>query len=176
MPDHNPVDIPSGRCEVHDQDLYAEEGCAQCVEDSLRATEFPQAGRDLTPTTAQLALGKIGNGSWKLTDGSVQAAYAEVHQQKKEDQDERREFFNERAKDGLVDAIDLHHRLIKQGQKVMDKLESDDPEVRVNHVDLAILGKAQSAAKELTDRAAGKAKTSSDTVETTTGLAFLLTD
>lgn len=139
---------------------------------------FPQVGLDLTPSPEQIARGAHGNGSWDLSSGSTQLAVAqfEVQQQKKADKDERREIFNERAKAGIVDSIDLLHRLVKRAALVMDKVEAEDPEDKVTSVDLVLLEKGRVAAKELMDRGVGKSavpKTGPDE-DQSIGLAFFL--
>lgn len=135
---------------------------------------FPLVGRDKTPDAEQLARGAHGNGSWDLTDASVEVAYAEVHQAKKEAQDERRHFFNEAAKDALLDAIQLHHRIVRRGLEVMDKIESGAEDDPVTAKDMAVLSMAQKSSKELADRGIGKSKSvSEDQGARTTILALL---
>lgn len=153
---------------MHDDDILEGEVLPE-TEPSL---SFPQAGRDLTPSAEMLAKGKHGNGAWNLTDGSVQAAYAETHQIKKEMQDERRHHFNEEAKDALSDAVRLHKRVIDAAHRIMDKMEAG--EERVNGAELSILNKGLASAKELADRATGKARTSAETTEVHSTLAFLV--
>lgn len=134
--------------------------------------ELPQAGRDLTPTPEMIEAGQHGNGSWNLTDTSVAMAWQERHQAKKDAEDERLAHFNNEAKDALTNAVRLHNRVINAAQIIMDKIEAGDE--RVNGAELNILGKGLASAKELTDRAAGKARTSQETTSEVTGLAFIL--
>lgn len=118
---------------------------------------FPQVGRDLVPSPAQIAAGRIGNGAWDLTDASVERAQYEIHQAKRAERDERRQFFHESAKDALADAIKLHHSIIRRGNDVMARLEDPDEDRPVTAKDMQVLAMAQKAAKELTDRAIGRA-------------------
>lgn len=118
---------------------------------------FPIVGRDKTPTPEDLAAGRHGNGAWDLTDASVEIAYAEVQQAKKQDADERRKFFNEAAKDALADAILFHHRIVKRGLDVMDRIEKADEERPVTAKDMQVLAMAQKSSKELADRGIGRA-------------------
>lgn len=118
-----------------------------------------------------IARGLHGNGAWNLTDGSVQAAYEETHRIKKEMEDDRRDHFQEKAKDALSDAVDLHHRIIRMGQRVMDKLEIED---KVSSNEMKVLSMSQKSSIELTDRATGKAKQQSEHVEKKSTLMFLI--
>ena len=134
---------------------------------------FPSVGRDLTPTMADLEAGKHGNGAWELADPEhVKVAYQEVHAQKQKDRDERRHFFNEEAKDALLDSILLHHRIVKRGLEVMDKLENEPAEVTAK--DMQVLTMSQKSAKEVADRGMGRAKASQEETSTV-GLLALLT-
>lgn len=138
------------------------------------ATLFPDVGIDKTPTPEMIAKGRVGMGSWNLTDGSVEEAMAKRHEAVKERRDEREQFFNEKAKDGIADAIDLNHRIIKRGQTIMDKIEKADPDDRVTGTEMQILKMAQTASKELTDRAIGKSKQTSESKSTATSFEFLI--
>lgn len=115
---------------------------------------FPVVGEDKTPTAEQIARGAFGNGSWDLTDASVEIAYAERAKQIKEDKDERRRFFNESAKDALADAIRLHHSIVKQGLAVMEKIENGEAPTAK---EMSVLAMAQKSSKELADRGMGRA-------------------
>lgn len=141
------------------------------VEDPGPPPSFPQAGRDLTPSPEAILAGRHGNGAWNLTDSSVQIAYHERHQQKKEAEDARLDHFNNEAKDALSKAVRLHSRVIDAASTIMDKIELGE---KVNGAELNILAKGLASARELTDRAAGKARTSTDTVSEVSGLAFLI--
>lgn len=115
---------------------------------------FPVVGVDRTPTAEDIAAGRFGNGAWNLTDDSVQVAYQQRHRQIQADRDERRNFFNEEAKDALADAIKLHHKIVKRGLEVMEKLEKGETPSRA---DMAILTMAQKSGKEIADRGMGRA-------------------
>lgn len=136
-------------------------------------TTFPLVGVDKTPTAEALAAGLHGNGSWDLTDDSIERAYAEVHQAKKAEADERRQFFNEKAKDALADAIDYHHRIVKRGLLVMDRIEGEE-DYKPSRADMAILGMAFKSSKELADRGMGRAATASGDEASTTSILSLI--
>lgn len=125
---------------------------------------FPLVGRDKTPTPADLAAGRHGNGSWDLTDASVEVAYQEVQEAKRAERDERRTFFHEKAKDALEDAVKLHHGIIRRGLAVMALIEADET---VSAKDMQILAMAQKSSKELVDRANGRAATAAKDENTT---------
>ena len=131
---------------------------------------WPVVGVDRTPTPEMIARGAFGNGAWDLTDASVELAYEQRAQQIKEDKDERRKFFNEAAKDALADAVLFHHRIVKRGLEVMDKVENGDP---LSRTDSAILQMAQKSSKELADRGMGRA-TAAQQETAETGLLSLL--
>lgn len=133
---------------------------------------FPAVGRSLVPTAEDLAAGRHGNGAWDLTDASIERAYAEVHEAKKAEKDERRQFFNERAKDALADAIDFHHRIVRRGLEVMDALDADP--TKVTQKDMAILGMAQKSSKELADRGMGRAVAGNSEESTHTSILTLI--
>lgn len=118
---------------------------------------FPVIGVDRTPTARMIAEGHIGNGAWNLTDDSVQIAYEEHHQAVKDERDERRKFFNESAKDALADAITFHHRIVKKGLEVMDRIEIPIEDHPVTQKDMKILDMAAKSSKELADRGMGRA-------------------
>lgn len=141
------------------------------LEDPGPPPVFPQAGRDLTPTPAMIERGAHGNGAWDFTDGSVAVAYHERHQAKKEAEDERLDHFNNEAKEALSQAVRLHQRVIAAAETIMDEIEAGN---KVNGAQLNILAKGLASARELTDRAAGKARTSTETISETSGLAFLI--
>lgn len=141
--------------------------------ESPQEPSFPLVGVDRRPTPEQIAEGRIGNGSWDLTDAAYEAAQVEVRQQIKQDKDERRHFFNEEAKDGLLNAIRFHNRIINRGHEVMDRIEKDDEDVKVTSKDMTILNMAQKSAKELADRGIGKPKAVEEQGTTTSLLAIL---
>jgi hypothetical protein len=118
-----------------------------------------------------LAQGAHGNGSWDLTSEAYEASRVEIHQQIKAQKDERRHFFNEAAKDALLDAIKLHHRLVQRGLDVMDRIENPVEDAPVTAKDMAILSMAQKSSKELADRGMGKPKAIEE--EGTTGSILL---
>ncbi len=128
---------------------------------------FPQAGLDKTPSPEQIAAGNHGNGSWNLNDTSVQQAWQEVHQHKRELADERTRHFHEKSKDALTSAVDLHSRIIEHGRAVMDKLEAGE---KVSNAELNILAKAQASANKLISESTGKA----DATETKSAMMFLI--
>lgn len=134
------------------------------VEGAVRPSEpfFPVVGTDRTPTPEMIAQGVIGNGAWDLTDASVEIAYAERARQIKEDRDDRRKFFNESAKDALADAIKLHHSIVKQGLKVMEKIEKDEAPTQK---EMAVLAMAQKSSKELADRGMGRATAAREDIQ-----------
>lgn len=132
---------------------------------------FPQAGRDLTPSLEKIEKGQHGNGAWDFRTDAVAIAYHERHEAKKEAEDARLDEFNEEAKDKLSEAVRLHGRIIAAGHTIMDAIENGE---RVNGIQMNILGKALSSSKELTDRAAGKARTSTETTGEVSALAFLV--
>lgn len=134
---------------------------------------LPVVGVDKAPTPQQIAEGRVGNGAWNLTDPAYEAARVEIHQQIKADKDERRHFFNEKAKDGLLDAIKLHHSIIKQGLKVMEKIENPSDDDKVTSKDMAILSMAQKSSKELADRGMGRATAAQEESSTTSLLALI---
>ena len=134
---------------------------------------FPLVGVDRTPTPEQIAEGRIGNGSWDLTSSAYEVAQAEIRQQIKADKDERRHFFNEEAKDGLLNAIRFHNRIIDHGHKVMDKVEKGDPDDRPHSSDMQILKMAQASSKELADRGMGRAKAAQEEGTTTSLLTLI---
>lgn len=141
------------------------------VENPGPPPSFPQAGRDLTPTLEALKEGKHGNGSWDLRTDAVAIAYHERHEAKKEAEDARLDHFNEEAKDKLSEAVRLHGRVIAMGHTIMDAIEAGE---KVNGIQMNLLAKALSSSKELTDRAAGKARTSTETTGEVSALAFLV--
>ena len=148
-------------------------------EDPVEASEsdspldFPVVGTDLTPTPEMIAAGTLGNGSWDVTSEAYEASRVEVHQQIKAQKDERRHFFNEAAKDALLDAIQLHHRLVKRGIDVMDRIENPVEDAPVTAKDMQILNMAQKSSKELADRGMGKPKAVEEEGSTTSILTML---
>lgn len=135
--------------------------------------EFPAVGVDGEPTQEMIESGRVGNGAWDFNSGAVAIAYHERYEAKKEAEDQRLEHFNEEAKNALSEAVRLHSRVIAFGHDIMDKIEAGE---KVNGAMLSLLNKALSSSKELTDRSAGKARTSTDTTGTVSGLAFLIGD
>lgn len=169
--------VPDGLefCERHGTDI-TKAGCGECLADPVEAPEsdpqplWPIVGPDITPTPEMIARGAFGNGAWDLTDASVELAYEQRAAQIKEDKDERRKFFNEAAKDALADAIEFHHRLVKRGLEIMEKVEAGEA---LSRTDTTILQMAQKSTKELADRGMGRA-TAAQQESAETGLLSLL--
>lgn len=132
---------------------------------------FPVVGDIVEPTPEAIAQGRFGNGSWTLTDTSIEQAQQAVHEAKQERKDERERFFHEEAKDALRESIEYHRRIVRMGDAVLDKIEAGDSPSRA---EMSVLSQAQKSAVELVNRGIGKPKQMSEHKEEKSILSVLL--
>lgn len=121
---------------------------------------LPDVGDDMTPTAEMIVQGRIGNGVHARLDSELaKTLQAERTEMRREINASRREAYEEGVKDTLSQVQDLQQGILKIGVELMKRLETGEP---LSKKELDTLKLAQSTAKELADRAVGKAKTTSE--------------
>lgn len=133
--------------EEHDQSIVAD-------------TPLPIIGDDVSPTSEMIVRGHVGNGTRdKLTSELAKRIQAERQAMVAEAKAGRRAAYEEGMKDALMKVAGVQSGILDLGHRLLERLELGEDLTRV---ELDTLKLAQSAAKEIADRAIGKPKTTAE--------------
>lgn len=143
-------------------------------EDDNVDVALPDVGVESAPSSEDIVQGRVGNGTYdRFTPELASRMNAERAEMKREVIRARREAYEEGMKDALAESANLTTGLVKLGNDILKRLENGES-VKLSQRELDTLKLANTANKDIPDRAIGKPKARSESDNQTTVLNVLM--